>query len=122
MVQKNELPAIIIPEKHSIQFLFGKFRISIDRLAPPMKLIGYVYWMIFFHLAPRRILFDKYFSSYDFKIFIYKKFKLNFFFVFFFTILCWINKGVYLCLFEHANTRKSFLSIAAHRSGCFLVF
>ena len=40
-------------------------------------------------------------------------------------ILCMINKGVYLCLFEHANTRKHiyghsgssvrvFLSIFAH--------
>ena len=43
----------------------------------------------------------------------------------FFTILCRINKRVYLCLFEHANARKhvyehscssvrAFLSISAH--------
>ena len=74
-------------------------------------------------MAPIRVLSDKYFSSYDFlKIFL-QKIQINFFY--FFMILCWINKGVYLCLFEHANTRKHvyehscssvrvFLSILAH--------
>ena len=80
--------------------------------------------IILFHLAPSRMLYDKYFSSYEFlKIFL-RKILVDFFFRFFMT-LCRINKGVYLCLFGHANTRKHvyehscssvrvFLSILAH--------
>ena len=79
--------------------------------------------IILFHLAPSRMLYDKYFSRYDFlKIYLWK-IQMKFFW--FFTILCRINKRVYLCLFEHANTRKHvyehscstvrvFLSILAH--------
>ena len=49
------------------------------------------------------MLYDKYFSRYDF-LNIYENYELNFFR--FFMILSRIKKGVYLCLFEHANTRK----------------
>ena len=58
----------------------------------------------------------------NFSIFFYKKFKYDFFF---FMISFRINKGVYLCLFELATTRRydyehncsslmAFLSILSH--------
>ena len=64
------------------------------------------------------MLYVKYFLRYDFlKIYLRK--------TFFFYDLCRINEGVYLCLLEHANTKKdvyehscssvrAFLSISAH--------
>ena len=59
-------------------------------------------------MAPSRSLWDKYFSRYDFfKIYLWK-IKIDFFF-WFFKILCRINKGVYICLLEHANTKKTCL-------------
>ena len=70
-------------EIHGFHFLMKKFRISINRLGPPMKLIGLVNLIILFHLAPSIILYDKYFPSYDFlKIYLWKiqmKFFSNFY-------------------------------------------
>ena len=57
-----------------------------------------------FHLAPSRMLYDKYSFPYDFLKIICEKFKLNF--LLFIVILSTINKGMYLCLIEDANTRK----------------
>ena len=55
-----------IQEKHGLYFLIRKLGILSGWLEPQMKLIGWVYMIILFHLAPSRMLYDKYFSHYDF--------------------------------------------------------
>ena len=49
-----------IREKQGFHFLMRKSRNSSDRMSPPMKLIGKVNLIILFHLAPSRMLYDKY--------------------------------------------------------------
>ena len=79
-----------------------------------MKLIGLVNLIIFFHLAPSRMIYDNCFSRYDFLKINLRKIEIEFFW--FFIISSRNNKKVYLCLIEHANTKKKrmFMSIAAH--------
>ena len=73
--------------------------------------------VILFYLALSKMLWDKYFLHYDsLKIYL-QNIQIEFFQ--FIMILRRINKGVYSCLFEHANTRKHihvrvFFSILAH--------
>ena len=121
--RSQSLTFLHIREKHGFHFLIRKLRVSTERMRHSIKLIGYINLIILFHFAPSRSLQDKYFFCYDFLRFFCEKFELNFFR--FFMILCRINKGVYLCLFGHANTRKHvyehsclsvrvFLSILAH--------
>ena len=72
-------------------------------------------------MAWSRILYNKYFLRYEFSKIYLPKIQIDFFFM----ILSRINRGVYLSLFEHANTRKHvyehncssvrvFFSILAH--------
>ena len=57
--------------------------------------------IILFHLAPSRMLYGKYFLRYGFlKIYLWKL-RIEFFSIFYD-----FEKGVYLCLFECANTTK----------------
>ena len=93
-----------IREKQGFHFLMGKLGNSSGWLWPPMKFIGWVNLIILFHLAPSRSLWDKYFSCYEFLKIYLRKMQIEFFP--FFMILCRINKGAYLWLFEHANIRK----------------
>ena len=69
-------------ERQGFHFLMRKLGLSTKQISPPMKLIGWVNWMILFYLAPSRMLNDKYFGVMIFRRFIYKRFKLNFFFNF----------------------------------------
>ena len=72
-----------IREKHGFHFLMRKLRISLGRMGPPMKLIGYVNMTILFHLAPSRMLYKKYFSSYEFFLLFLGKIKIWFYFIFY---------------------------------------
>ena len=51
------------------------------------------------------MLYEKYFSCYDFLKIYLRKIQIDFFFQFI-MVLSGINEEVYLFLFEHANTRK----------------
>ena len=80
------------------RFLMRKLCISTDRMSSETKLMWKV-TLITLLFGTKQILFAQWFL----KIF-YKKFK--FYFFRFIMILSRINKVVYLCLFEYANTRK----------------
>ena len=56
-----------IQEKQGFHFFMRKLGISTDQIGPPMKLIKWV------NLTPSKMLYDKYFSRYDFlKIYLWK--------------------------------------------------
>ena len=112
-----------IPENHVFHFLIREFGNLIERLGSPMKLIGYVNLIILFHLAPSRILCNKYFPRNDFlKIFLRKNMNWIFFYFLWFYVGS-IKECIFTCLsmqikktlYEHSCSSVTVsLTIFAH--------
>ena len=85
-----------------------------ERMSPQMKLIGLVNLIILFHLAPSRMLYDKYFSSYEFFNLFLQKIQIEFFSIFLRFCEGSIKKCTDVCLSTQIQ-ENMFLSVAAHR-------
>ena len=114
----NPLEAGPLERGSTVFHFIGKLWLSIDWMSLQTKLIGQVNLIILFHLAPSRMLYNKYFSRYDFLKDLFMKIANWIFFDF---LWFWVESKkecIYVCLSMQIQ-QNMFMSIAAYLWGEF---